>query len=167
MISSKKIVSNITSLFEKDIIKVFKSINNNIDIRHNKKSKDIFKNKNIGDNEWDIIVIDHKNKYIFDVEAKFLSTSMTESGLSNDLKKLIGKSAKNYKNKFEKRIDIENSNKQEFLNFCRADESYKIIHIMVTSKVVSLNIESVNRNFLIIHYEGLEKYILNTFFNKK
>lgn len=167
LISSKKIVSNITSLFEKDIIKVFKSINNNIDIRHNKKSKDIFKNKNIGDNEWDIIVIDHKNKYIFDVEAKFLSTSMTESGLSNDLKKLIGKSAKNYKNKFEKRIDIENSNKQEFLNFCRADESYKIIHIMVTSKVVSLNIESVNRNFLIIHYEGLEKYILNTFFNKK
>lgn len=167
LISFEKIISNITSLFEKDIIKVFKSINNNIDIRHNKKSKDIFKNKNIDDNEWDIIAIDHKNKYIFDIEAKFLSTSMTESGLSNDLKKLIGKSPKSYKNKFEKRIDIENTNKQEFLNFCDADESYKIIHIMVTSKVVDLNIKSTTRSFLIVHYEGLEKYILKNFLDKK
>lgn len=162
--SFEKIVKNISLLFEKDIIKILESINNNIDIRHNKKSKDIFKNKNISDNEWDIIAIDHENKYIFDIEAKFLSTSMTESGLSNDLKKLVGKSPKSYKNKFEKRINIENANKQDFLDFCNADENYKIIRIMVTSKVVDLNIKSTTRSFLIIHYQGLKKYLLKNFF---
>lgn len=160
------IINNITSAFENDIVKIFKNINKNMEIYHNKKSKDIFKNNKIEDNEWDIIAIDHKNRYIFDVEAKFLSTSMTESGLSNDLKKIVGNNKKSYKNKFEKRIDIEEDNKQEFLHFCGANDSYKIIHIMVTSKIVDLNIKSNSRKFLIIHYAGLEKYLLQNFLNK-
>ncbi len=59
-----------------------------MEVYSNKKTKEIFKNENIEDNEWDVIAVDHNNKYVFDIEAKFLSTSMTESGLSNDLKKL-------------------------------------------------------------------------------
>lgn len=165
LVSLESIINNITSLFETDIINIFLKINDKISIHHNKKTKDIFKSKNIQNNEWDIIAIDHGNKYIFDIEAKFLSTSMTESGLSNDLKKIVGDSHNSYKNKFEKRIDIENNNLKEFLSFCEADESYNIVHIMVTSKIVDLNIESIKRRFLIVHYEGLEKYILNRFYN--
>lgn len=163
--SLESIIKNITSLFEQDIIKVFKKIDKDIKIYNNVKSKTIFKDKNIEDNEWDIIAVDYKNKYIFDVEAKFLSTSLTESSLSNDLKKLIG-DHNSYKNKFEKRIDIENTNMEEFLNFCDADDNYNIVHIMVTSKVVDLNIQSETRHFLIIHYEGLEYFILNNFLHK-
>ena len=165
LVSLESIINNITSLFETDIINIFLKINDKISIHHNKKTKDIFKSKNIQNNEWDIIAIDHGNKYIFDIEAKFLSTSMTESGLSNDLKKIVGDSHNSYKNKFEKRIDIENNNLKEFLSFCEADENYNIVHIMVTSKIVDLNIESIKRRFLIVHYEGLEKYILNRFYN--
>ena len=163
--SLESIIKNITSLFEQDIIKVFKKIDKDIKIYNNVKSKTIFKDKKIEDNEWDIIAVDYKNKYIFDVEAKFLSTSLTESSLSNDLKKLIG-DHNSYKNKFEKRIDIENTNMEEFLNFCDADDNYNIVHIMVTSKAVDLNIQSETRHFLIIHYEGLEYFILNNFLHK-
>lgn len=163
--SLDEIISEITLLFEKDIIKALYKINQQFNIYHNKKTKDIFKSQKLEENEWDIIAVDHNSKYIFDIEAKFLSTSMTESGLSNDLKKIVGKSSKSYKNKFEKRIDIENKNMQEFLSFCNADNSYTVIHIMVTSKIVDLNIETNTRKFIIIHYEGLEKYILNKYYN--
>ena len=71
-------------------------------------------------------------KYIFDIEAKFLSTSMTESGLSNDLKKIVGNNEKSYKNKFEKRINIENDNMNDFLSFCNANNKYNIIHIIIS-----------------------------------
>ncbi len=164
--SLEVIVDNISSLFEKDVIKIFLKINKNMKIYNNKKTKDIFKNKNIDNNEWDIIAIDHTNKHIYDVEVKFLSTSITESGLANDLEKIIGKNSKSYKEKFEKRIDIENNNKHAFLTFCKADESYKIVHIMVTSKLLDLNVESDTRKFLIIHYDGLEQYILKKIIKK-
>lgn len=90
---------------------------------------------------------------------------MTESGLSNDLKKIVGNNEKSYKNKFEKRINIENDNMNDFLSFCNANNKYNIIYIMVTSKIVDLNIESNERQFLIIHYEGLEKYILSKYYS--
>lgn len=155
---------NISSAFENDIIKVLLKINKKMEIHHNKKSKNIFKNKNISNNEWDIIAIDHNIKQIYDIEAKFLSTSVTGSGLANDLKKIVGNSPDSYQNKFEKRIEIENSNMQDFLNFCNADINYKIIHLMVVSKVVDLNSESLERKFIIVHYDGLEKYILEKFY---
>lgn len=155
---------NISSAFENDIIKVLLKINKKMEIHHNKKSKNIFKNKNISNNEWDIIAIDHNIKQIYDIEAKFLSTSVTGSGLANDLKKIVGNSPDSYQNKFEKRIEIENSNMQDFLNFCNADTNYKIIHLMVVSKVVDLNSESLERKFIIVHYDGLEKYILEKFY---
>lgn len=159
------IISEITLLFEKDIIKALYKINPQFNIYHNKKTKDIFKNRKLEENEWDIIAVDYNSKYIFDIEAKFLSTSMTESGLSNDLKKIVGNNEKSYKNKFEKRINIENDNMNDFLSFCNANNKYNIIHIMVTSKIVDLNIESNERQFLIIHYEGLEKYILSKYYS--
>lgn len=155
---------NISSAFENDIIKVLLKINKKMEIHHNKKSKNIFKNKNISNNEWDIIAIDHNIKQIYDIEAKFLSTSVTGSGLANDLKKLVGNGPDSYQNKFEKRIEIENHNMQDFLDFCNADINYKIIHLMVVSKVVDLNCESSERKFIIVHYEGLEKYILEKFY---
>lgn len=163
--SLEKIIGNITSTFEKDIIKIFLNINKNIKVHSNLKITDIFKSKKMEDNEWDIIAIDHDRKYIFDIEAKFLSTSMTESGLSNDLKKIIGIDSKSYKNKFEKRIKVENNNLKEFLNFCDADGTYSIIRIMVTSKVVDLNIKAETRQFFIVHYGGLEKFVLKNFYN--
>lgn len=155
---------NISSAFENDIIKVLLKINKKMEIHHNKKSKNIFKNKNISNNEWDIIAIDYNIKQIYDIEAKFLSTSVTGSGLANDLKKIVGNSPDSYQNKFEKRIEIENSNMQDFLNFCNADINYKIILLMVVSKVVDLNSESLERKFIIVHYDGLEKYILEQFY---
>ena len=156
------IIDKISDLLEEDIIKILKEINNKIKIEHNKKTKDIFKNKNIEENEWDIIAIDKKHKIIFDIESKFLSTSMTESGLALDLKKLEG-----YEKKFEKRITIEQDNMAEFLNFCDADKTFVIIHIMVTSKVVDFNLKSEKRNFLIIHYDGLKEYILNHYYKRE
>lgn len=130
----------------------------------NKKTKDIFLRKNVPQNEWDIIVVDMNKHIIFNVEAKFLSTSLTESGLSNDLKKFVGNPNKNYVKKFEKRISIINDNLDDFISFCNADNSYKIENIMVVSKVIDLNIESPERNFKIIHYAGLQEYLLNTYY---
>ena len=54
----------------------------------------------------------------------------------------------------------------EFLNFCDADKSFEIIHIMVTSKVVDFNLKSDKRSFFIIHFDGLKKYILNNFYKQ-
>lgn len=157
--SAEKIVKKISSNFEEDIIKILQKIYSDIVVFHGKKSKDIFKNKKVDENEWDIIAIDHKKKYIFDVEAKYITTSMTESTLSNDLKKIIGNQQDSYKNKFEKRLKIEEENLKEFLTFCEADETYKIVHVMVVSKIVNLDIVSNNREFIIINYSDLEEYI--------
>ena len=60
---------------------------------------------------------------------------------------------------------FEKENMNDFLSFCNANNKYNIIHIMVTSKIVDLNIESNERQFLIIHYEGLEKYILSKYYS--
>ncbi len=164
LLASEKIVNKIAKGFEKDVAKIFKNVNPDVYIYTNKKTKDIFLRKNVPQNEWDIIVADMNKHIIFNVEAKFLSTSLTESGLSNDLKKFVGNSDKNYVKKFEKRISIINDNLDDFISFCNADNSYKIENIMVVSKVIDLNIESPERNFKIIHYAGLQEYLLNTYY---
>lgn len=88
---------------------------------------------------------------------------MTESRLSNDLKKFV-KSPKGYIEKFEKRIRIEKENLEDFITFCKADNSYAIEHIIVTSKTMELNIESPDRNFKIIHYDELNNYLINSYY---
>ncbi len=150
----EEIVKNISNSLESDVQKILKKIYKNIIIHHNKRSYDIFRKFKIKDNEWDIIAVEHNYKIIFDIEVKFLSTSMTESGLANDNKKL-----ELYVKKFQERIKIEKNNMKEFLSFLKANDTYKIVRIMVTSKVVDLNIEDSTREFLVVHYEGLEKYL--------
>lgn len=166
-LASEKIVNKITKMFEKDVANIFKIVNPDIKIYTNKKTTDIFSKKDVPQNEWDIIAVDTNKHIIFNVEAKFLSTSLTESGLSNDLKKFVGDSNKNYVKKFEKRISIINNNLDDFIFFCNADKSYNIESIMVVSKVIDLNIESPNRNFKIIHYAGLQEYLLNTYYKNE
>lgn len=166
-LSSEKIIKKITKMLENDIVKIFKTINLNVEVYMNKKTKDIFSSKNIQNNEWDIIVVDHINKFIFNTEAKFISTSLTESGLSNDLKKIVGDSKNSYVSKFEKRIKIIKEHKNEFLTFCKANDSYRIENLMVTSKFIELDVESSSRNFKIIHYDRLKKYLLKTYYNEK
>ncbi len=163
LIEVEKIIENISKLFEIDVLKIFENIIHNRTVFTNRKTKDIFSRKNIGDNEWDIIVVDYDKHIIFDVEAKFISTSLTESRLSNDLKKFV-KSPKGYIEKFEKRIRIEKENLEDFITFCKADTSYTIEHIMVTSKTMELNIEAPDRNFKIIHYDGLYNYLINSYY---
>ncbi len=163
LIEVEKIIENISKLFEIDVLKIFENIIQNRTVFTNRKTKDIFGRKNIGDNEWDIIVVDYDKHIIFDVEAKFISTSLTESRLSNDLKKFV-KSPKGYIEKFEKRIRIEKENLEDFITFCKADTSYAIEHIMVMSKTTELNIESPDRNFKIIHYDGLNNYLINSYY---
>lgn len=157
-----KIIHKISYSLESDIISILKDITPFFKIYRNRKTKHIFPKMRLDENEWDIIAIDNDNKYIFDIESKFLSTSMTELGLSNDLEKL-----EEYKKAFEKRITIENDNIEQFLKFCNADRTFNIIHIMVTSKVVDSNITSNTRRFAIIHYDGFKKYILKNYYNSK
>ncbi len=147
------------------MLRTFESIIQNRTVFTNRKTKDIFGRKNIDDNEWDIIIVDCDKHIIFDVEAKFISTSLTESRLSNDLKKFV-KSKKGYIEKFEKRIRIENENLGDFTTFCKADTSYTIEHIMVTSKIMELNIESPDRNFKIIHFDRLKNYLIKSYYSK-
>lgn len=161
-----KIINNTSKIFEKDIIKRLMEVNNKFDIKRNVKARTIFKDKKLDDNEWDVIAIDHNRKIIFDIEAKFMTTSMTESGLSNDLEKIVSNDARSYTNKFEKRIKIEKERLNDFLIFCNADNNYKIVHIMVTSKSVDLNVESDKRNFIITNYGNLKKYIINNYYEK-
>lgn len=150
-------------LFEKDVIETFKNIFKEIDIYHNRKTKHIFKNRKLEDNEWDIIIVEHSKKYIFDIEDKFITASMTASTSSNDLIHFVWPSKKSYQNKFQKRINIEKENRDEFLHFCKANESYKVIHIMVTSKIVVLDVESSNREFLIISFRDLKQFIIKQY----
>lgn len=165
LVEVDKIIENISKLFEIDVLRTFESIIQNRTVFTNRKTKDIFGRKNIDDNEWDIIIVDCDKHIIFDVEAKFISTSLTESRLSNDLKKFV-KSKKGYIEKFEKRIRIENENLGDFTTFCKADTSYTIEHIMVTSKIMELNIESPDRNFKIIHFDGLKNYLIKSYYSK-
>lgn len=88
---------------------------------------------------------------------------MTESALSNDLAKVVANNSKSYQNKFQKRINIEKQNINDFLSFCNADNSYKIIHIMVISKNVDLDIISENREFIIINFSDLKQYLKENF----
>lgn len=165
LIEVEKIIENISRLFETDVLKIFESIIQNRTVFTNIKSQDIFGKNKMDDNEWDIIVVDCDKHIIFDIEAKFISTSLTESRLSNDLKKFV-KSKKGYIEKFEKRIRIEKENLDDFITFCEADTSYIIEHIMVTSKAMELNIESPNRIFKIIHFAGLKNYLINSYYSK-
>lgn len=86
---------------------------------------------------------------------------MTESALSNDLAKVVANNSKSYQNKFQKRINIEKQNINDFLSFCNADNSYKIIHIMVISK--NVDIISENREFIIINFSDLKQYLKEKF----
>lgn len=165
LIEVEKIIENISRLFETDVLKIFESIIQNRTVFTNIKSQDIFGKNKMDDNKWDIIVVDCDKHIIFDIEAKFISTSLTESRLSNDLKKFV-KSKKGYIEKFEKRIRIEKENLDDFITFCEADTSYIIEHIMVTSKAMELNIESPNRIFKIIHFAGLKNYLINSYYSK-
>lgn len=89
---------------------------------------------------------------------------MTESGLANDLKKMIKNDKNSYKNKFEKRIRMVEDNIQEFYTFCESNSKYVIENVMVTSKVIDLNIVSNNRKFKIVHFDGLKKFF-NNYYN--
>lgn len=158
--SVDKIVEKISISFQKDIVKLLKQINNQFVIFENKHTNDIFK-KVLSENEWDIIAIDHYKKVIFNIESKFFTTSMTESGLANDLKKMIKDNKNSYKNKFEKRVKIVEDNIEEFNAFCKSNNEYVIENIMVTSKVIDLNIVSKTRRFKIVHFDGLKKFLDN------
>lgn len=85
--SVDKIVRKISIAFQKDIVKLLKQINDRFIIYENVHANDIFKKVILSENEWDIIAIDHSKKLIFNIESKFFTTSLTESGLANDLKK--------------------------------------------------------------------------------
>lgn len=153
---AQKIIKRVSKKFEDAIYDELKKFNKNFDIKRNKKTKDIFQLKELDDNEWDMIAIDHKEKIVIDIEIKFVSTSLTESQLAKDMYK-IGYDQKNYFKKFEKRIDIENRYMDKFLNFCKANKKYKIIHLMVMSKVTEFDSNSNKRDFSIIHFGGFEK----------
>lgn len=159
--SVDKIVEKISISFQKDIVKLLKQINNQFIIYENKHTNDIFKKVILSENEWDIIAIDHHKKVIFNIESKFFTTSMTESGLANDLKKMIKDNKNSYKNKFEKRIRMVEDNLEEFYTFCESKSEYVIENIMVTSKVIDLNIVSESRRFKIVHFDGLKKFLSN------
>lgn len=73
-------------------------------IYENIHAKVIFKKAILSENEWDIIAVEHNKKIIFNIESKFFTTSMTESSLANDLKKMIRDNKNSYKNKFEKKL---------------------------------------------------------------
>lgn len=163
---AQKIIKKVSKLLEDDVNDILKKFNKNFDIKRNKKTKDIFKSKDLDDNEWDMIAIDHKEKIILDIEIKFVSTSLTESQLAKDMYK-IGYDKKSYFHKFKKRIDIENRYMNEFLNFCSANRKYKIIRLMVMSKVTEFDTNSKKRNFSIIHFGGLEKELKEIYKNKK
>ena len=153
---AQNIIERISKKFENAVYKEMKKYNKDFDIKQNIKTNDIFNKKDLEDNEWDMIAIDHKEKMIIDIEIKFISTSLTESQLSNDMKK-IGYRQNNYFQKFEKRITIEKQYLDEFINFCDATNDYKIIRLMITSKITDFNIKSHKREFLIIHFDGIEK----------
>ena len=159
--SVDKIVEKISIAFQKDIVKLLKQINNHFIIYENKHTNDIFKKASLPENEWDIIAINHYKKLIFNIESKFFTTSMTESGLANDLKKMIKDNKNSYKNKFEKRVRIVEDNIEEFNAFCKSNNEYVIENIMVTSKVIDLNIISKTRRFKIVHFDGLKKFLDN------
>lgn len=152
------IVERITTKFENDIVEKLKEIYPEIIYFQNRKTKHIFKEKKLDDNEWDIIAINHDKKYIFDIEAKYVTSSMTESSLASDLEKFVGKN-RNYQEKFEKRINIENENINDFLSFCGANNEYKVIHIMVTSKHIDLDVNLDKRRFAVISFRKLKEYI--------
>lgn len=165
IIATEKIIKNISKKFELEIKQIFENTINhdNYLIFLNKTTKDIFKNDKENENEWDCIVVDHNNHIIFNVEVKFINTSLTESGLANDLKRFFKK--KGYIEKFEKRIEIINDNIPEFLNFCKADNTYKIEHFFITSKLIFINSKSNNRSFTILNYKQLQKYLLDNYYN--
>ena len=163
---AQKIIKRVSKLFENAVNDKLKKYNKNYDIKRNKKTKEIFASEELDDNEWDMIAIDHKEKVILDIEIKFVSTSLTESQLANDMHK-IGYDHKSYFKKFEKRIDIENKYMADFLNFCSANKEYKIIRLMVISKVTEFDTNSKKRNFSIIHFGGLEKELKEIYKNKK
>lgn len=155
---AKKIIEKVSRIFENAVHDELKKFNKDFDIKRNKKTKEIFKSKKLDDNEWDMIAIDHKAKIILDIEIKFVSTSLSEFQLANDLKK-IGYKSKNYFQKFQKRISIERKYMKEFLSFCNASQKYKIIRLMVISKVTDFDMNSKKRDFTIIHFGRLEKYL--------
>ena len=53
----------------------------------------------------------------------------------------------------------------DFLQFCEANKKYRVVRIMVVSKVVDIEIKSFDRDFLIIHYDGLREFIRNNYYN--
>lgn len=74
---------------------------------------------------------------------------------------MIKDSKNSYKNKFEKRIKIVEDNIEEIYTFCNSNNEYVIENIMVTSKVIDLNMVSKTRKFKIVHFDGLKKIFDN------
>lgn len=160
--SVEKIVIDYSDKFEDAVAEIIMKVYPNVILHQGVKTHQIFKGRNLDDNEWDIIAIEHNKKCIFDIEVKYVTTSMTESSLANDLKKFVGE-GKNYQEKFEKRISYEKMYSDDFFKYCEADNSYKIIRIMVTSKIMDLDTTSSEREFVVIDYKKLNEFIKRDF----
>lgn len=153
--SAAKIANNIISeKMVKDTELIFKKQNNRTytNVKYNK----IFGNQPIDYGDFDIISINDEKKILFNIEVKYIGTSMTGSELETDLYAFY--SEKGHAFKCNRRNQFMLHNKSTFLKHFDALE-YKIVNLMLISKPMEVKIRDDKYNFETVYYFGLEEYI--------
>ncbi len=152
--ATEKVNYIISEKMVKDIELIFKNKSNRT--YTNVKYNNIFGNQPINYGDFDLVSINDSKKIIFNIEVKYIGTSMTGSELETDLYAFYSK--KGHAFKCNRRNQFMLNNISMFLKYFNATE-YKIYNLMVISKPMEVKVKDDRYNFETIHYSRLEDYI--------
>lgn len=146
----------ISEKFLTDVIKIFKDMGC---ITHkNVEYGNIFSRQPINYGDYDVIAINKEQKVVYNVEVKYIGTSLTASGLENDLYDYYKKNGHAYK--CNRRNSLLLDNKKLFLEYFDIP-NYELRNIMVISKPLDVKIKDEDYNFITLCYSMLKKYLNN------
>jgi len=153
-----KVIEKITQKMVNDIEVELKSVNETFRTDTNVEYHDIFGKQEVNYGDFDIIAVDDTKKIILNIEAKYLVTSLTGSGLENNYKNFYNKDG--YAFKCNRRNEFMLKHEKIFRNYFNATD-YTIHNLMVISKPMDIRIKDDKYNFETIHFQALKDYIKN------